>query len=152
MISLRYEPTIETRWDFRDICPSVNMFNFLSYSWSQGNATLVAAKRSGRRRDLGASKPRPSAKVAHPYRKRACLEALRLATTIRTQRGAGYPSWGHPTQLRISRGSTGLIYGRNWLLYLQRMPQNRIPLKSYHYRPQGRRTIGRPKKRWRKQL
>ena len=32
------------------------------------------------------------------------------------------------------------------------MPQNRIPLKSYHYRPQGRRTIGRPKKRWREQL
>jgi len=32
------------------------------------------------------------------------------------------------------------------------MPQNRIPLKSYHYRPQGRRTIGRPKKRWCEQL
>ena len=25
------------------------------------------------------------------------------------------------------------------------MPQNQIPLKSYHYRPQGRRTIGRPR-------
>jgi hypothetical protein len=34
-------------------------------------------------------------------------------------------------------------YRRNWLLHLQRMPPNRIPLKSYHYRPQGRRTIGR---------
>jgi hypothetical protein len=43
-------------------------------------------------------------------------------------------------------------YRLNWLLHLQRMPQNRIPLKSYHYRPQGRRTIGRPKKRWREQL
>jgi hypothetical protein len=32
------------------------------------------------------------------------------------------------------------------------MPPNRIPLKSYHYRQQGRRTIGRPKKRWREQL
>jgi hypothetical protein len=32
------------------------------------------------------------------------------------------------------------------------MPLNRIPLKSYHYRPQGRRTIGRPKKRWQEQL
>ena len=32
---------------------------------------------------LGASKPRSSAKGAHPYRKRACLEALRLATTPR---------------------------------------------------------------------
>jgi hypothetical protein len=38
-------------------------------------------------------------------------------------------------------------YRRNWFLHLQRMPLNRIPLKSYHYRPQERRTIGRPKKR-----
>jgi len=43
-------------------------------------------------------------------------------------------------------------YRRNWLSHLQRMPQNRIALKSYHYRPQGSRTIGRPKKRWREQL
>ena len=43
-------------------------------------------------------------------------------------------------------------YRLNWFLHLQRMPLNRIPLKSYHYRPQGRRTIGRPKKRWREQL
>jgi hypothetical protein len=38
-------------------------------------------------------------------------------------------------------------YRRNWLLHLQKMPQNRIPLKSYQYSPQGKRTIGRPKKR-----
>ena len=43
-------------------------------------------------------------------------------------------------------------YRLNWNLHLQRMPQNRIPLKSYHCRPQGRRTTGRPKKRWREQL
>jgi hypothetical protein len=43
-------------------------------------------------------------------------------------------------------------YRWNWLLHLPRMPQNRIPLKLYHYRPQGRRTIERPKKRWREQL
>jgi len=148
-----------------------------------------------------------SAKGAHPYRKLACLEALRLATTKLTQRGTGYPFWGHPTQLRISRRSTGLIGSenwtvtalqrrrieaaemkllrplagytlydqktndyirrelritgildkivesiRNWLSHLQRMPQNRILLTSYHYRRQGRRTNGRPKKRWREQL
>jgi hypothetical protein len=33
-------------------------------------------------------------------------------------------------------------------LHLQRMPQNRIPLKSHYYRPQGRRTTGKLKKRW----
>ena len=43
-------------------------------------------------------------------------------------------------------------YRLNWLSHLQRMPQSRIPLKSYRYRPQGRRTTGRPKKRWREQL
>jgi hypothetical protein len=37
-------------------------------------------------------------------------------------------------------------YRRNWLSHLRRMLQNRITLKSYHYRPQGKRTIGRPKK------
>ena len=85
-------------------------------SCSLGNVTLVVAERSGWRRVLGASKPRPSAKGAHPYRKRACLEALRLATTKRTQRRTGYPSWGHPIQLRFSTGSTGLIY--KWLAVL----------------------------------
>ena len=50
-------------------------------SWSLGNATLVVAERSGWRRVLGVSKLRPSAKGAHRYRKRACLETLRLATT-----------------------------------------------------------------------
>jgi hypothetical protein len=73
-------------------------------SWSLGNEVLVAAERSEGRRVLGTSKPRPSAKEAHPYRKRACLEALRLATTTLTQPRTGYPSWGHPTHLRICRG------------------------------------------------
>jgi hypothetical protein len=31
-------------------------------------------------------------------------------------------------------------YRRNWLLHLQRMPQNGIPLKSYLYSPHGKRT------------
>jgi hypothetical protein len=39
------------------------------------------------------------------------------------------------------------VYRRNWLLHLKRMPQNRIPSKSYRYSPQGKRTVGRPKKR-----
>jgi len=94
--------------------PEVSVTSFhtssRSRSWSLGNATLVLAERSGWRRVLGASKPRPSAKGAHPYKRRACLEALRLATTKPTQRGTGYSSLGNPTQLRISRESTGLIH------------------------------------------
>ena len=72
---------------------------------------------------------------------------------------AGYTLYDHKTNDYIRRELriTGILdkiheYRRNWLSHLQRMPQNRIPLKSYHYRPQGRRTIGRPKKRWREQL
>ena len=72
---------------------------------------------------------------------------------------AGYTFYDHKTNDYIRRELriTGILdkideYRRNWLSHLQRMPQNRIPLKLYHYRPQGRRTIGRPKKRWREQL
>jgi hypothetical protein len=72
---------------------------------------------------------------------------------------AGYTLYDHKTNDSIRRELqiTCILdkrneYRLNWLLHLQRMPQNRIPLKSYHYIPQGRRTIGRPKKRWREQL
>ena len=72
---------------------------------------------------------------------------------------AGYTLYDHKTNDSIRRELkiTCILdkideYRLNWLFRLQRMPQNRIPLKSYHCRPQGRRTIGRPKKRWREQL
>jgi len=71
---------------------------------------------------------------------------------------AGYTLYDHKTNDSIRRELqiTCILdkideYRLNWLLDLQRMPQNGIPLKSYHYRPQGRR-IGRPKKRWREQV
>ena len=72
---------------------------------------------------------------------------------------AGYTLYDHKTNDYIHRELriTGILdkideYRRNRLSHLQRMPQNRIPLKSHHYRPQGGRTIGRQKKRWREQL
>ena len=71
----------------------------------------------------------------------------------------GYTLYDHKTNdyIRCELRITGILdkldeYRRNWLSHLQRIPKNRIPLKSYHHRPQGRRTIGRPKKRWREQL
>jgi len=61
---------------------------------------------------------------------------------------AGYTLYDHKTNDYISRELriTGLLdkideYRRNWLQHLQRMPQNLIPLKSYHYRPQGRQQL-----------
>jgi len=72
---------------------------------------------------------------------------------------AGYTLYDHKRNdsVRCELQTEGILnkideYRRHWLLHLQRMPVNRIPLKSYHYRPQGRRTIGRTKKRWREQL
>jgi len=70
-----------------------------------------------------------------------------------------YTLYDHKTNAYIRRELriTGILdkideYRRNCLSHLQRMPQNRIPLKSYHYKSQGRKTIGRPKKRWHEQL
>jgi len=72
---------------------------------------------------------------------------------------AGYTLYDYKTNEYIRReiqiaGILDMIdeYRRNWFQHLQRMPQNQIPLKSYYYKPQGRRTTGRPKKRWREQL
>jgi len=72
---------------------------------------------------------------------------------------AGYTLYDHKTNDFVHRElQTECIldkideYRQNWFLHLQRMPPNRIPLKSYHYRPQRIRTIGRPKKCWREQL
>jgi len=69
---------------------------------------------------------------------------------------AGYTLHDHKTNdfIRRELKITGILdkideYRLNWHLHLQRMPQHPILLKSYHYRPQGRSTIGRPKKRWR---
>ena len=71
----------------------------------------------------------------------------------------GYTLYDHKTNdyIRHELRITGILdkideYRRNWLPHLRRIPQNRIPLKPYNYTPQGRRTIGRPKKRWREQL
>jgi hypothetical protein len=63
---------------------------------------------------------------------------------------AGYMLYDHKTNdsVRCQLQTECILdktdkYRWNWLLHLQRMPPNQIPLKSYHYRPQERRTIGR---------
>jgi len=55
---------------------------------------------------------------------------------------AGYTLYDHKTNDHIHRELriTGVLekideYRRNWSQHYQRMSQNRIPLKSYHYRP-----------------
>ena len=43
-------------------------------------------------------------------------------------------------------------YQKKWLQHVQRVDRNRLPRQALKYRPEGRRNIGRPKKRWRDQL
>ena len=43
-------------------------------------------------------------------------------------------------------------YQEKWLKHVQRMDTNRLPKQALKYKPNGRRNIGRPKKRWRYQL
>jgi len=43
-------------------------------------------------------------------------------------------------------------YQEKWLQQVQRMDTNRLPKQVLHYKPKGRRTVGRPRKRWRDQL
>jgi hypothetical protein len=40
-------------------------------------------------------------------------------------------------------------YQEKWLQPVQRMDTNRIPKQALQYKPNGRRNIGRPRKRWR---
>jgi len=61
---------------------------------------------------------------------------------------------------RCIRGKTGAQnivkeikqYQKKWLQHVQRMNRNRLPRQALKYRPEGRRNIGRPKKRRTDQL
>ena len=43
-------------------------------------------------------------------------------------------------------------YQKKWLQHVQRMDTNRLPKQALQYKPNGRRNLGRPRKRWRDQL
>ena len=43
-------------------------------------------------------------------------------------------------------------YQQKWLQHVQRMDTNRLSKQTLHYRPKGRRNLGRPRKRWTDQL
>jgi len=40
-------------------------------------------------------------------------------------------------------------YQEKWLQHVQRMDTNRITKQALQYKPKGRRSVGRPRKRWR---
>jgi len=43
-------------------------------------------------------------------------------------------------------------YQKKWLQHVQRLDRNRLSRQALKYRPEGKRNIGRLKKRWRDQL
>jgi hypothetical protein len=43
-------------------------------------------------------------------------------------------------------------YQREWLQHVKRMDTNRRSKQALKYRPKGKRSIGRPRKRWKDQL
>ena len=43
-------------------------------------------------------------------------------------------------------------YQEKWLKHVQRMDTSRLPKQALKYKPNRRRNIGRPRKRWRDQL
>jgi len=61
---------------------------------------------------------------------------------------AGYTLYDHKTNnsIRKELRITSILdkideYRKKWLPHIQRMPQNRIPIKSYNYRPKGRNQL-----------
>jgi hypothetical protein len=60
-------------------------------------------------------------------------------------------------RIREKTGAQNIVkeikqYQEKLLQHVQMIDTNRIPKQALHYRPQGQRNIGRPRKRWREQL
>ena len=67
----------------------------------------------------------------------------------------GYTRWDHKRNEDVLRelqleSVVHFInnYQLNWKNHVHRMSVNRIPKAMLHYRPLGKRSLGRPKKRW----
>ncbi|KAJ4448977.1 hypothetical protein ANN_00369 [Periplaneta americana] len=68
---------------------------------------------------------------------------------------AGYTKWDHKRnedvmeELQLEPVINHVKhYRNNWINHLHRMRRDRIPKVILHYRPNGKRSLGRPKKRW----
>ncbi|KAJ4435845.1 hypothetical protein ANN_18464 [Periplaneta americana] len=68
---------------------------------------------------------------------------------------AGYTKWNHKRNENVMEElqlepviNHVKHYRNNWINHLHRMRRDRIPKVMLHYRPNGKRSLGRPKKRW----
>ena len=71
-------------------------------------------------------------------------------------RTAGYTKWDRKRNEEVLQ-ELNIIptidyihkYQKDWLRHVNRMPRGRIPRAILNYNPQGKRSLGRPRKRWR---
>lgn len=88
---------------------------------------------------------------------RKCDENRITASEMKfMRRTAGYTKWDHQRNEDILQelGLEPILqyihqYQENWFLHVKRMPRSRIPRAVLNYRPSGKRSLGRPVKRWR---
>jgi len=71
----------------------------------------------------------------------------------------GITKWDKEKNQRIREktGAQNIVkeikqYKKKWLQDVQRMDRNRLTRQALKYRPEGRRNVGRPKKRWKDEL
>ena len=71
------------------------------------------------------------------------------------RRTAGYTRTDHKTNAQIAKElkitpilDKMLEYKRNWIQHVNRMPRNKLPRVMKHYSATGRRSYGRPLKRF----
>ncbi|PSN35209.1 hypothetical protein C0J52_26441 [Blattella germanica] len=72
---------------------------------------------------------------------------------------AGYTLYDHKinADIRTKLNKTPILdtiknCRNKWHEHVLIMPYNRLPQRIFYYRPDGRRDIGRPRKRWKDQL
>ncbi|KAJ4439306.1 hypothetical protein ANN_07428 [Periplaneta americana] len=77
-----------------------------------------------------------------------------MPTTVRRS-GISYTKWDHKRnedvmeELQLEPVINHVKHSQNnWINHLHRMHRDRIPKVMLHYRPNGKRSLGRPKKRW----
>jgi predicted deacetylase len=89
-------------------------------------------------------------------RKEQCLKAAQM-TFLRHLVGITKLDKEKNQCIRKKTGAQNMVqeikqYQKKWLQHVERMDTNRIPRQALRYRPEGRRNVGRPKKKWRDQL
>jgi hypothetical protein len=64
---------------------------------------------------------------------------------------------GKNESIREKTGAQNIVkeiiqYQQKWRQHVQRMDKNRLPRQALHYRPNGQRNVGRPRKGWKDQF